>query len=163
MEMMASHAAAGPPGASMGPPEGDLMKDPDAIKLFVGQIPRNYNEDELHQLFEEFGDIFEVMVLRDRSTGQSKGKTKFSRDVQQPLILMMVLGCAFLTFTTRQAALNAVQKHHETTTLPNVCVVTVSLLSYVTLTTLTFRWDIRFKLKWLTLTSVGKTASSSSA
>lgn len=50
--------------------------DPDAIKMFVGQIPRSWSETELRELFEPFGAVHQINILRDRTTNppQSKGR-----------------------------------------------------------------------------------------
>lgn len=50
-------------------PQPDL----DTIKMFVGQIPRHWDEEECKKMFEEFGPVFQLNILRDRNTNTSKG------------------------------------------------------------------------------------------
>ncbi|XP_032813940.1 CUGBP Elav-like family member 1-A isoform X1 [Petromyzon marinus] len=77
--------------------------DPDAIKMFVGQIPRSWGESELRELFEQFGAVHEVNVLRDRT--------------QTPAVSR---GCCFVTYCTRKAALEAQSSLHNIKTLPGM-------------------------------------------
>jgi RNA recognition motif-containing protein len=72
--------------------------DSDAIKMFCGQIPRNMHESELREMFEQFGPVFQLNVLRDKQTGESKG-------------------CCFVTFYSRKSALEAQNALHNLRTL----------------------------------------------
>ncbi len=47
----------------------------DPIKLFVGQIPRSWEEADVRQILEPYGTIQELSVLKDRTTGIHKGRT----------------------------------------------------------------------------------------
>lgn len=53
---------------------GDQSPDQDTIKMFVGQVPRSMDENDLRGMFEEFGPVYQINVLRDKITGQSKGR-----------------------------------------------------------------------------------------
>jgi RNA recognition motif-containing protein len=52
----------------------DDQPDADYIKMFVGQVPRSMDEHQLREMFEEFGRVHAINVLRDKSSGLSKGK-----------------------------------------------------------------------------------------
>lgn len=75
-------------------------KDDDSLKLFIGQIPKDMDEDTLRPYFSEFGNIFELTIIRDKTT-------KIHR------------GCAFLTYSHKISALHAIQELHDKIKLPN--------------------------------------------
>ncbi|KAL0232164.1 hypothetical protein PCE1_003160 [Barthelona sp. PCE] len=43
------------------------------VKLFVGQVPRSWDEKQLRHLFRSFGSIAEVAIIRERNSRRSKG------------------------------------------------------------------------------------------
>lgn len=86
---------------TMNSPVGKEQPDPDAIKMFVGQIPRSWDEGDLKKMFEDFGPVYQINVLRDKATGTSRG-------------------CCFVTFYTRKAALDAQNDLHNMKTLPGM-------------------------------------------
>jgi RNA recognition motif-containing protein len=43
------------------------------MKLYVGNLSYEVNDDELRQAFEGFGQVTSATVVKDRYTGHSKG------------------------------------------------------------------------------------------
>jgi CUG-BP- and ETR3-like factor len=74
--------------------------DPDAIKLFVGNLPRSCTEQQLLQLFETIGQIVELVIVRDRVTQETKGS-------------------AFVWYTTRALAERAILQFNLRHCLPD--------------------------------------------
>ncbi|KAM9318334.1 CUGBP Elav-like family member 1 isoform 3-T5 [Pholidichthys leucotaenia] len=77
--------------------------DVDTIKMFVGQIPRSWSEEQLRELFEPFGAVYEINVLRDRSQNPPQSK-----------------GCCFVTYYSRKSALEAQNALHNMKILPGM-------------------------------------------
>ncbi|XP_042236500.1 heterogeneous nuclear ribonucleoprotein Q-like isoform X6 [Homarus americanus] len=75
----------GPPPNWEGPPPGP------GCEVFCGKIPKELYEDELIPLFEKCGEIWDLRLMMDPMTGQNRGY-------------------AFITFTTRSAANEAVRQ-----------------------------------------------------
>jgi len=59
------------------------------MKIYVGSLSWNTNEDGLRQAFESFGEIEFARLITDRETGRSRG-------------------FGFVTFKEREDALNAI-------------------------------------------------------
>ncbi|OQR99335.1 CUG-BP- and ETR-3-like factor [Achlya hypogyna] len=72
---------------------------PDAVKLFVGQVPRTMEEADLRPILEAFGPLYDIVIIRDKVSGTHRG-------------------CAFVTFCTRAAAEAAIETLHNQVTLP---------------------------------------------
>jgi RNA recognition motif-containing protein len=64
-------------------------------KLFVGNLPYSTTQEELNQLFSQYGEIVEVRLITDRQTGRSKG-------------------IAFVEFSTEESANAAIAGLHNT-------------------------------------------------
>ncbi|KYN07375.1 CUGBP Elav-like family member 2 [Cyphomyrmex costatus] len=73
------------------------LPDPDNIKMFVGQVPHDMDENDLRTMFEEYGRVHQINILRDKITGSHRG-------------------CCFVTFYTRKAALAAQNALHNVKT-----------------------------------------------
>ena len=43
------------------------------MKLFIGNLPYDISEQELMNLFAEYGDIVETKLMKDQFTGKSRG------------------------------------------------------------------------------------------
>ena len=43
------------------------------MRIFVGNLAWPTTEDELHQLFEPYGEIERTQIITDRATGRSRG------------------------------------------------------------------------------------------
>lgn len=80
---------------------GDRKPELNSIKMFVGQIPRDWTEYECRELLSEFGEIYSLHVLRDKKTSISRG-------------------CCFITYYSRKSALEAQNALHNIRTLPGV-------------------------------------------
>ena len=42
-------------------------------KLYVGNLPYSFRDDDMHQAFSQFGSITSAKVMMERDTGRSKG------------------------------------------------------------------------------------------
>ncbi|WOL18132.1 heterogeneous nuclear ribonucleoprotein R [Canna indica] len=71
-----------------------LALPPHGSEIFIGGLPRDASEEDLRELANHFGDIFEVTVIKDKDTKESKG-------------------CAFVMFTSSDAAQKAIEGIHE--------------------------------------------------
>ncbi|KAJ6839035.1 heterogeneous nuclear ribonucleoprotein R [Iris pallida] len=68
-----------------------LSLPPHGSEVFVGGLPRDATEEELRDLCEPFGEIFEARLVKDKDRRESKG-------------------FAFITFTTKDAAQKAIEE-----------------------------------------------------
>lgn len=77
----------------------DDITDNGPVKLFVGQVPKTMGEEDIFPTFSDFGPIKELLVIRDKHTGQHRG-------------------CAFVTYWSASAASYAQQTLHDKFTFP---------------------------------------------
>nr|XP_036673875.1 heterogeneous nuclear ribonucleoprotein R-like isoform X10 [Drosophila suzukii] len=78
------------------PPDWEGNVPGNGCEVFCGKIPKDMYEDELIPLFEDCGTIWDLRLMMDPMTGTNRGY-------------------AFVTFTNREAAVNAVRQldNHE--------------------------------------------------
>ncbi len=67
----------------------------DPVKLFVGQVPKTMEEADLFPIFEKYGPMDDVAIIRDKHTGQHRG-------------------CAFVTYLSKESAENCEKELHNT-------------------------------------------------
>ena len=48
---------------------GDIMEN----KLYVGNLPYTFSDDDMHRTFGEFGSVSSAKIIMDRDSGRSKG------------------------------------------------------------------------------------------
>lgn len=50
-----------------------LFGDTTWTKVFVGGLAWETKSDEMHRFFQQFGEILEAVIIKDKTTGKSKG------------------------------------------------------------------------------------------
>ena len=80
---------------------GQFARPANSVKLFIGQIPKSYGEEELQDLLSAFGPLHDVTVLKDKVTGAHKG-------------------CAFVTFNKKEDGDSAIASLHANKVLPGM-------------------------------------------
>lgn len=86
-----------PPGLD----EAEAASSKEAGKLFVGQLPHSFTEDDLKTIFTPYGTVLRVHIIRDRQSGRPKG-------------------CGFVTYAEATSASEACNLLHNKQTLPGM-------------------------------------------
>uniref|UniRef100_A0A5B6ZER4 RRM domain-containing protein n=1 Tax=Davidia involucrata TaxID=16924 RepID=A0A5B6ZER4_DAVIN len=71
-----------------------LALPPHRSEIFFGGLPRDVSEEDLRDLCESIGEIFEIRLMKNRDTGENKG-------------------FAFIAFKTKEAAQQAIEELHN--------------------------------------------------
>uniref|UniRef100_A0A0E0B7K2 RRM domain-containing protein n=1 Tax=Oryza glumipatula TaxID=40148 RepID=A0A0E0B7K2_9ORYZ len=95
-------AAGGSGGGGDGPEDDDekrkwdelLALPPQGSEVFIGGLPRDTTEEDLRELCDSFGEIYEVRLMKDKETKENKG-------------------FAFVNFTAKDAAQRAIEELHD--------------------------------------------------
>lgn len=100
--------------------------------LHICQIPRTMNKEELLPMFREFGEVYNLSIIKHRVTNEHAG-------------------CAFLTFFTRAAAERAITALHDKRVLPGVNnTIQYNLIYYIIHCGTTPKWLARALHRWKT-------------
>ncbi|CDJ52594.1 hypothetical protein EBH_0050840 [Eimeria brunetti] len=71
----AAAAAAGvpsAPGGTAAAAAAERVVPPVEIKLFIGRVPQSIEEEQLKPIFQEYGEVREVIIIRDKATAKHK-------------------------------------------------------------------------------------------
>ncbi|MBA0769434.1 hypothetical protein Gotri_018167 [Gossypium trilobum] len=71
-----------------------LALPPNGSEVFIGGLPKDTSEEDLRELCEAIGEIFEIRLIKDKESGESKGY-------------------AFVAFKTKEVAEKAVDELHS--------------------------------------------------
>ncbi|XP_039012054.1 heterogeneous nuclear ribonucleoprotein Q-like [Hibiscus syriacus] len=71
-----------------------LALPPNGSEVFIGGLPKDTSEEDLRELCEPIGEIFEIRLIKDKESGESKGYS-------------------FVAFKTKEAAEKAVEELHS--------------------------------------------------
>ncbi|GLU00878.1 hypothetical protein SLE2022_182150 [Rubroshorea leprosula] len=71
-----------------------LALPPHGSEVFIGGLPKDASEEDLRNLCEPLGEIFEIRLIKDRDSGESKGY-------------------AFVAFKSKEAAEKAIEELHN--------------------------------------------------
>lgn len=71
-----------------------LALPPQGSEVFLGGLPRDTTEEDLRELCEPLGEIYEVRLMKDKETKENKG-------------------FAFVTFTAKDVAQRAIEELHD--------------------------------------------------
>uniref|UniRef100_J3N0Y7 RRM domain-containing protein n=1 Tax=Oryza brachyantha TaxID=4533 RepID=J3N0Y7_ORYBR len=71
-----------------------LALPPQGSEVFIGGLPRDTTEEDLRELCESFGEIYEVRLMKDKETKENKG-------------------FAFVTFADKDMAQRAIEDLHD--------------------------------------------------
>ncbi|KAK8711393.1 hypothetical protein V6N13_146676 [Hibiscus sabdariffa] len=71
-----------------------LALPPNGSEVFIGGLPKDASEEELRELCEPIGETFEIRLIKDKESGESKGYT-------------------FVAFKTKEVAEKAVEELHS--------------------------------------------------
>ena len=65
-----------------------------STKVYVGNLPYGITEEKLKELFSEYGEVSEVVIIKDKYSGRSKG-------------------FGFVTFADEESAKKAISEMNE--------------------------------------------------
>ncbi|KAA8520793.1 hypothetical protein F0562_014935 [Nyssa sinensis] len=71
-----------------------LALPPHGSEIFIGGLPRDVSEEDLRNLCESIGEIFEIRLMKNRDTGENKG-------------------FAFIAFKTKEVAQQVIEELHN--------------------------------------------------